>query len=114
MSKKKLSNNLIFQNKTVQYSNQQFAHLDLFMDFCKEGLILLKSAFYETKNEQVSTSEEIFLFRKKNKKFKSKLSKLKNCFYDRKRTFKKGIECQIKNMEESSFFKESSSESTKN
>ena len=113
IDRKNLNWNSVLQNGKVQSINQQSTNLDLFMDFCKEVLMKLKSAFYETKNEQVSTSEEIFLFRKKNKKFITELTKLKKIFYDRKRTFKKSVERQIKNIEESSFFKESSSESTK-
>jgi len=113
MSKKKLSNNLIFQNKTVQYSNQQFAHLDLFMDFCKEVLNRLKSAFDEAKNEQILTSKKVFHIEKKDKKSMSELSKIRRSYYGRKNNFNKTINRQMKKIEENSFFKKSSCKSVK-
>lgn len=45
-------NNLVFQNGTLQFSNQQSKIMNLFIDFSKENLKLFKSLFKKAKKNQ--------------------------------------------------------------
>ena len=111
ISKKKLNYNSAFQNKTVQFNNQQLTNLDLFLDFCREILSYYKSAFDKAKNEKISISKKVIFFGKIDKEFISKLIETKKLYCWRKKSLNKSIERRIKNTEENYFFKESSCES---
>ena len=113
ISKKKLNYNSAFQNKTVQFNNQQLTNLDLFLDFCREILSYYKSAFDKAKNEKISISKKVIFFGKIDKEFISKLIETKKLYCWRKKSLNKSIERRIRNIENSFFFKESSCESIK-
>jgi len=105
ISKKKLNYNPVFQNETAQFNSQQLTNLDLFIDFCKEVLSQKKSSFDKAKNKKISISKKVIFFKNIDQKFISELSYLKSRYYSRKRSLNASIECQIKNIEENSFFK---------
>ena len=105
ISKKKLNYNSAFQNKTVQFNNQQSTNLDLFLDFYREALIRLKSSFDKAKNEKISISKKVIFFGKIDQKFISELSYLKKAYHSRKANLNKSIEFQVKKIEDDSFFK---------
>ena len=105
ISIKNLNNNPVFQNETAQFNSQQLTNLDLFIDFCKEVLSRLKSSFDKAKNKKISISKKVIFFKNIDQKFISELSYLKSRYYSRKRSLNASIECQIKNIEENSFFK---------
>ena len=107
ISRNILNHKIVSYGKIVQSNNQQLTNLDLFMDFCKEVLGQLKSAFDKIKEEPISIKKEIFYFKSKDKKIISKLAKLKRCYFDRRRNLNTSIKFQIKEIEESSFFKKS-------
>ena len=113
ISKKRLNYNLIFQNETVKSNNQQSTNLDLFINFSKEVLYRLKSAFDEAKNEQISISTKVFVSKKNNERFIARLKKSKHLFHKRKLILNRSIERQIKKIENNSFFKRPSYESIK-
>ena len=98
ISKKNLNYNSAFQNETVQFNNQQSTNLDLFLDFYREALSRLKSAFDKAKNEQISILNKGFILGNKDKKFIFELSKFKRCYCTRKRSLNTSIERQIKNI----------------
>ncbi|EEQ81162.1 hypothetical protein NCER_102601 [Vairimorpha ceranae BRL01] len=103
--KKNLNYNSAFQNKTVQFNNQQLTNLDLFLDFCREILSYYKSAFDKAKNEKISISKKVIFFGKIDQKFISELSYLKKAYHSRKANLNKSIEFQVKKIEDDSFFK---------
>ena len=105
ISKKKLNYNSAFQNKTVQFNNQQSTNLDLFLDFYREALIRLKFSFDKAKNEKISISKKVIFFGKIDQKFISELSYLKKAYHSRKANLNKSIEFQVKKIEDDSFFK---------
>ena len=86
-------------------------NLDLFMNFCKGALSFYKSAFDKAKNEKISISKKGSFYGNIDKKLIAKLSKLKNSYYYKKVNLNNSFKYQIKNIEEDSFFKESSDES---
>ena len=113
ISIKNLNNNPVFQNERVQFNNQQLTNLDIFLDFFKEVLGHGKSLFDKAKNEKISIPKKDFFFGNIDKKFLSELSKLKTLYDSKGRTINNSIERHIKNIEENSFFSESSCESIK-
>ena len=113
ISRKNLNWNSILQNETVQFNNQQLTNFDLFLDFYKDVLTHFKSAFDKAKKQPILISKKAFLFGSKNEKIIFKLSNLKRVYYYRRINFNNSIQCQIKNIEKSSFIIESSCESIK-
>ena len=84
------------------------ANLDLFLDFCREALSHYKSAFDEAKKEPILIPKEISFIKNSDKKVISKLSCIKKAYHSRKVDLIASIECQIRNIEDNSFFKKSS------
>ncbi|KKO73561.1 hypothetical protein AAJ76_4700001, partial [Vairimorpha ceranae] len=68
ISRNILNHKIVSYGKIVQSNNQQLTNLDLFMDFCKEVLGQLKSAFDKIKEEPISIKEEIFYLKARTKK----------------------------------------------
>ena len=113
ISRRNLNWNSITQKEMVESNNQKLTNFDLFIDFCKDVLNHFKSAFDKVKKEPILIFKQTFLFKNKNKKITCKFMGLKNVYRCRRHYFIKNIQIQIKNIEESSFIKESSCESIK-
>ena len=106
--RKKLIYNSVFQNETIQFNNHQLANLDLFLNFCREALSHYKSAFDEAKKEPILIPKEISFIKNSDKKVPSRLLHFKSSYHSRKVNLIASVECQIRNVEDNSFFKKSS------
>ena len=105
---KTINNQNDFKKPEVKLTN-----FNLFLDFYKDVLTHFKSAFDKAKKQPILISKKAFLFGSKNEKIIFKLSNLKRVYYYRRINFNNSIQCQIKNIEKSSFIIESSCESIK-